>query len=172
MAATDPTARVVVCDAGPLIHLDELGCVDLLDGFQEVLVPAAVRVEVLRHRPLALAVAGVPFVSVSPSTPLPPDLDALARTLPLHLGEREALQIARERHADLLLTDDSGARLAARNLGIPVHGTLAILFRAIRRGRKTGFEVAALLRSLPSVSSLHVKTSLLNEFIQQAENAH
>ena len=29
-------ALEVVCDAGPLIHLDELGCLDLLTDFQTV----------------------------------------------------------------------------------------------------------------------------------------
>ena len=32
------SAVVVVCDAGPLIHLDELGCLNLLADFREVLV--------------------------------------------------------------------------------------------------------------------------------------
>ena len=40
----------VVCDAGPLIHLDELGCLDLLSDFPLVLVPE----EVWRERPVAL----------------------------------------------------------------------------------------------------------------------
>ena len=30
MAKTEGFAKVVVCDAGPLIHLDELDCLDLL----------------------------------------------------------------------------------------------------------------------------------------------
>ena len=34
-------AKVVVCDAGPLIHLDELDCLDLLGDYPEVLVPEA-----------------------------------------------------------------------------------------------------------------------------------
>jgi hypothetical protein len=64
---------IVVCDAGPLIHLDEpengdscsgtrnafryrwirdeLGCLDLLSDFSEVLVPEAVWREVRQHRP-------------------------------------------------------------------------------------------------------------------------
>jgi predicted nucleic acid-binding protein len=46
--------RIVVCDAGPLIHLDELGCFDLLSRFRDVLVPDAVWNEVARHRPSAL----------------------------------------------------------------------------------------------------------------------
>lgn len=32
------TIRVVVADAGPFIHLDELGCLDLLADFKEVLI--------------------------------------------------------------------------------------------------------------------------------------
>jgi len=31
------SAITIVCDAGPAIHLDELGCLDLLKDFQEVL---------------------------------------------------------------------------------------------------------------------------------------
>jgi len=44
----------VVCDAGPVIHLDELGCLDLLNDFQEVLLPNTVWEEIKRHRPSAL----------------------------------------------------------------------------------------------------------------------
>lgn len=35
MARSDIRASVV-CDAGPLIHLDEAGCLDLLADFAEV----------------------------------------------------------------------------------------------------------------------------------------
>lgn len=131
-------------------------------------MPSAVWSEISRHRPSAL-VPGLTFRQISAASVLPPDLDALARALNLHEGEREALCVVREHQAGLLLTDDAAARLAARNLGIPAHGTIGVLFRAIRRGRKTGPEIAALLRSLPAVSSLHVRRSLLAEFIQQAE---
>jgi predicted nucleic acid-binding protein len=161
----------VVCDAGPLIHLDELGHVDLLTEFTEVLVPTAVWGDVMRHRPGALAVKGVPFRQISLALTLSPDVDVLSCALPLQEGEREALQVAREQHADLLLTDDTAARLASRTLGVSVHGTIGILFRAIRRGQMTGPEVATLLRSLPSVSTLHVKRSLLEEFVQRAEQS-
>ena len=30
MGKTDPEPLIVVCDAGPIIHLDELDCLDLL----------------------------------------------------------------------------------------------------------------------------------------------
>jgi hypothetical protein len=43
--------QIVVCDGGPLIHLDELDALDLLDDIPTVLVPDAVWIEVERHRP-------------------------------------------------------------------------------------------------------------------------
>ncbi len=54
MGMTEAARRIVVADAGPLIHLDELNSLDLLD-FSEVLVPDAVWTEVARHHPVALA---------------------------------------------------------------------------------------------------------------------
>ena len=48
---TIETGLHVVCDAGPVIHLDELGCLDLLHDFPHVIVPAAVRGEIVRHTP-------------------------------------------------------------------------------------------------------------------------
>ena len=40
----------VVCDAGPIIHLDELGCLDLLSDFTQVILPDRVRQEIERYR--------------------------------------------------------------------------------------------------------------------------
>jgi len=46
MATTESPALIVVCDAGPLIHLDEIDALDLLADFPRVLVPDAVWREV------------------------------------------------------------------------------------------------------------------------------
>jgi hypothetical protein len=35
----DAQATLVVCDAGPLIHLDELDCLDLLADFSRIVIP-------------------------------------------------------------------------------------------------------------------------------------
>ena len=56
-----PTA---ICDAGPLIHLDEIGCLDLLADFRALLVPEQVRDEVARHRPSALDSRNLDFLCV------------------------------------------------------------------------------------------------------------
>ena len=161
---------LVVCDAGPLIHLDEVGCLDLLADFSEVLVPGAVWVEVLKHRPGALAHAAVTLRRVRPTAPEPPALEALAQVLSLHTGEWEALRVALEHRPGLLLTDDTAARLAAGNLDIVTHGTIGILVRAIRRQQRTQPEILAVLRALPAQSTLHLKRSLLDAVIHEVES--
>ena len=67
MARAEGFAKVVVCDAGPIIHLDELECLDLLGDFPEVIVPEAVWREVLKHRPSALDEKVAVLVRVAPS---------------------------------------------------------------------------------------------------------
>ena len=170
MATTDHPAPLVVCDAGPLIHLDEVGCLDLLADFSEVLAPDAVWVEVQKHRPGALNHTAVTLRRVRPRAPEPPALEALALVLSLHTGQWEALRVALEHRPGLLLTDDTAARLAAGNLGIVTHGTIGILVRAIRRKQRTKSDILAVLRTLPTRSTLHLKRSLLNAVIQEVES--
>ena len=166
----DAVATVVVCDAGPLIHLDQLGCLDLLGDFPRVVVPDAVWKEVAHHRPTALNQGGVPLDRVSPSGAASPELAALHRLLILHAGEAQALQIAQELDAELLLTDDTAARLAAQNLHLAVHGTLGILLRAVRRKQRTREQVLDVLHVLPLRSTLHVKRALLEQIIRQVDS--
>lgn len=168
---TDPGPRLVVCDAGPLIHLDEVGALDLLADFAEVLVPGAVWREVEGHRPGALSHPGVTLRHMTPRMAVSPELEALAQVFSLHTGEWEALRVAMENRPGLLLTDDTAARLAAGNLRIATHGTIGILVRAIRRGQRTKDEVLALLRALPGQSTLHIKRSLLETVIAQVESS-
>jgi predicted nucleic acid-binding protein len=169
MDETDQRPPLIVCDAGPLIHLDELGCLDLLADFPVVLVPTEVWREVQRYRPSALGQSLVSLRQVKPTQPIPPALAAMARLLALHAGEREALRVALEHVPALLLTDDTAARLAARNLSFRAHGTLGILLRAIRRGQRSKEALLEVLSELPQRSSLHLKRSLLDDVIREAE---
>lgn len=168
---SDGVPPVIVCDAGPIIHLDQLACADLLADFPRVVVPEVVWHEVARHRPDALTSEGVPFKRTTPAGDLSHELEALIRLLTLHRGEQQALQVAQAEPGCILLTDDSAARLAAQSLQIPVHGTIGILVRAIRRQQKTRDEVIALLRSLPSVSTLYIRQRFLDEIIREVEHS-
>jgi len=162
------TSPIVIADAGPIIHLDELGCLDLLADFDKVLVPEAVWLEVERHRPLALKAAKDRLVRQPPGQHSA-IVSALTPLYSLHAGEQEALHLCVEFGDCLLLTDDTAARLAAKSLNIPAHGTLGVLIRAIRRQRLTTVEVLALLNAVPKQTTLHVRPALLREVIANVE---
>ncbi len=163
--------QLVICDAGPLIHLDELNCLDLLADFQTLILPDAVRKEVEQHRPEALHHPDLSFQAPNALESIPPNLNATRKVFSLHAGELEGLRIALAHPRSLFLTDDTAARMAAASLQIVVHGTLGILIRAIRRNQRSRIEILKVLEDLPSRSSLHLKRTLLDEVIRQVKDA-
>src|SRR5436309_10173137 len=96
----DAPALLVVCDAGPLIHLDQLDCLDLLADFSRVVVPDVVWREVELHRQAALDQEAIRFERLKPRGGPSPELVSLHRLLALHAGEIQALQLAQELAAD------------------------------------------------------------------------
>ena len=162
----------VICDAGPLIHLDELDCLDLLADFHAVLVPEQVWREVGYHRPDALEHYGIGMQQVPVILSQDASFQALVRALALDLGEQAALSLMALHPDGMLLTDDAAARLAAKGSGYQVHGSIGILLRAIRRQQRTPFEVLSTLRDLPSRSTLHIRPDLLEEIIAQVESGN
>jgi predicted nucleic acid-binding protein len=165
----DAPTLLVVCDAGPLIHLDQLDCLDLLADFSRIVVPDVVWREVEHRRPIALDQKTIRLERIEPQKEASAELSSLHRLLALHAGEVQALQLARELNADLLLTDDTAARLAAKTLHVLAHGTLGVLLRAIRRRQRTPEEILSVWHALPVRSTLHVKRELLDEVIRQVE---
>jgi len=158
---------VVVCDAGPLIHLDELGCLDLLSGFRDVLVPDAVWNEVARHCPSALRRRRIRLHRVTVSDEAGKQLMELAQTFALDAGEVEALRLMASESDAILLTDDAAARLVATKLGHEVHGTIGVVVRALRCAQRTKRQVLNLLRAIPKRSTLFIAESLLATVIAQ-----
>lgn len=159
------SSSVVVCDAGPLIHLDEVGCLDILSDFTRILISEVVWQEVLRHRPAISLPTALPYEHIHSVSSLSERLMALSQLFNLHRGELEALQLCLDVDNRVLLTDDTAARLAARQLGLSAHGTIGMLLRAIRRAQRSREHVLAVLQSLPTHSTLHLKQDLLEEVI-------
>lgn len=124
---------IVVADASPLNYLllvDQISVLPKLYG--NVLLPERVREELLS--------ASAPKV-VREWVAQPPDwIDVLAvdevEGVPSDLddGERHALALAVQSHADLLLVDDWDGRQAAAGLGISTTGTVGVLLAAGRLG--------------------------------------
>ena len=127
----------VVADTSPLIALARIGELDLLRRlYGRVAVPAAVEAELAigSDRPgarmlEAALVAG--WLSVQPVSDRAPGPDL---SLLLGPGEAEAIVLAEERQARLLLIDDARGRRTARRRGIPVAGVAGVLLAAKSRG--------------------------------------
>lgn len=159
----------VVCDAGPLIHLDELGCLDLLADFAQILVPDAVWAEVSQHRPDALQSTDLQVDRVSMPTPQNQGLRVLTQALALDAGETAALALMQVHPTAIFLTDDAAARLAAEQLGLQVHGTVGLVLRAIRRQQRTPQQVVTILSRIPTTSTLHIRSSLLKSITDRVK---
>lgn len=166
MAMTKTT--LVVADAGVLIHLDELGALDVLSDYEAVFVPDAVWTEVLHHHPQALQNKTIELVYV-PSIPYSSKINAISKLFTLHHGECEALSVCLDKEINTLLTDDTAARLAANNLNIKAHGTLGLLIRSVRNGLRSADEILELLAVLPQKTTLHIRLQLLNDVIEKAK---
>jgi predicted nucleic acid-binding protein len=154
-----------------VIHLDELGCLDLLADFRSVFVPEQVWQEVEHHRASPLQQRGVLLQKISVVVSAEASFQALARALALAVGEQAALSLMPHHPQAILLTDDAAARVAAVTLGYKVHGSIGILLRAIRRQQRTHDQVLTILRALPERSTLHIRPSLLQEIIAELERS-
>ena len=148
-----------VSNAGPIIHLSWIGRLDLLAAlFEEVLVPLAVREEVLRAGPHVPGIQAIRDAFASGWLRVQPVRDsaaALRLTAELDRGESEAIVLMRETQAELLLLDERRARARAGREGLRLIGTIGILQQARDRGlvqavtpllgdlRRNGFRVSA-----------------------------
>jgi predicted nucleic acid-binding protein len=169
MAATE---IVAVLDAGPLIHLDELGRLSLLNDFKELLVPQTVLDEALKHRPGLRQAELLNLDIISEPPPLPADLLKLADELALHAGERAALAVLKARGGHFLLSDDAAARTVAQAVGFQTHGTIGLILRSHRRGKITKPEMLQLLRELPTRTTLHLRKDFLDLILATAAAEH
>jgi predicted nucleic acid-binding protein len=125
---------IVVSNTTPINYLVLTGKQDILQLlFGQVIVPEAVMRELqaaaappqvglwLRNRPDWIETRQV-------ATPSDTSLSNLDE------GEREAIQLAEELKADLLMIDERAGRDEALKRGLPVIGTLAVLESAAERG--------------------------------------
>jgi predicted nucleic acid-binding protein len=126
-----------VSNTSPLLNLAIIGRLELIRvQFEGVLVPPAVvkefRLEEDRPGSSALRRAvEEEWIAVEE-----PSDDPLVRTLrqDLDLGESEAIALAVEKKAGLVLLDEREGRRRARAVGLEVTGALGILAQADRRG--------------------------------------
>lgn len=145
-----------VADAGPLIHLSEVGGVDLFAQFEPLYIPDIVWAEARRHAREGIASLEGHFI-LQPVGREAEDSFTRSHSLGgLQRGERAAFYLCSSLKIGIVLTDDLAARQAAERLGIRPVGSLGIVARGFRLGMVTIEQAEALLWGLYRVSSLFV----------------
>jgi len=142
----------VVCNSSPLIHLAKVGKLELLkDYFTEISIPEAVYRECVidgKDREDAKRIESAAWIRVVDIKNI--DLKKAFNTV-LDEGESEAIVLALQESADLILLDDYEARELARTYGLKITGTIGLLIKAkyegdissigemLKKLRRTGF---------------------------------
>jgi predicted nucleic acid-binding protein len=121
---------IVVADTSPINYLILIKEIDILPKmYGSVVVPQTVREELVRASAPQLVRSWVDHLPIwlEVRSPVAVPDSSLAR---LDAGERDAITLAIELHADQLIVDDREGRREAERRGIPVIGTLGVLREA------------------------------------------
>jgi predicted nucleic acid-binding protein len=156
----------VVSNAGPLIALGKLGQLGLLlKLYNEILIPSAVYEEVvingLRLGAFEAQVVDrlvrqgyIQVVNVT----LPVALPTWAESI--DIGEIQVILLAQQQSADWALIDNAHARRAARQVGVPLKGTIGLLLESYRRGYLTLKEFELLIQEIQARPELWISERL------------
>jgi len=152
---------VVVADTSPINYLVLIAQIELLTQlYNRILIPPAVLAE-LKHplapKPVREWASDAPgwLEVLSPKSSL-----ILAQ---LDQGESEAIALATEVHAEVLLIDEQAGRQEAIRRGLKVAGTLSVLDEADQAGLCVFYDAVAQLRQ----TSFRVSPAVLLEIRQK-----
>ncbi|MBM4054368.1 MAG: hypothetical protein FJ264_06815 [Planctomycetes bacterium] len=161
----DEEIMAVVSDAGPLIHLSEIGGIALLQLFGIIHVPHTVLFEISKHRKniskeITIADHNLPELQIIEFT-------RKAGLEKLHSGERECLYLCRQINQSILLTDDLAVRAVAKSLQITPVGSLGIVIKVYKDSRISLAEAEQYKSDLCDISSLFVTRTIVELVIEQ-----
>ena len=152
---------VVVADTSPINYLVLIGQIDLLARlYTRILIPPAVLAE-LKH-PLAPQ----PVRNWADNAPLWLEVLSPRSSLilpKLDLGETEAIALATEVNAEVVLIDEQARRQEALRRGLKVAGTLSVLDEAGEAGLVIFDDAVAELRK----TSFRVSQAVLSEIARK-----
>ena len=153
---------IVVADTTPIITLMKLQRLDLLEKlFGTVSVPNAVFEELVsnpKYLTEAQIVIECPFLKrleVSDRQ----SIKILREVVGLDAGESEAIALAEENHADLLIIDESKGRRVAKKMELKIIGTIGILLQAFDCEILSKTEILSYAEKLKS-SSIRISDTL------------
>jgi predicted nucleic acid-binding protein len=156
---------IIISDTSPITSLAAIGQLDLLQQlYSTILIPQAVYEELTGAGisvPGSLEVQTLNWLEVHQITNL-----ALVTTLlnkQLDRGECEAITLAIELSADLLLIDERRGRTEANRLGLRITGLLGVLVEAKQKGLILA--VKPLIDNLISIAQFRVADELYHKIL-------
>ncbi len=155
---------IVVSNTSPIINLAQIGRLDILEGlFTHIIIPSKVFEEITvqgMDMPGADEVRAATWIQVAKPT----DTN-FVKTLQLQIdgGESEAIVLALELKAGLLVIDERLGRAVAKEFQVPIIGLLGVLKIAKAKGIITA--VKPLIDQLIHVAGFRVAKDLYDEIM-------
>jgi hypothetical protein len=129
---------IVVSDTSPITNLAAINQLDLLHQLYGcIIIPKAVYNEMAgvgKPVPGAIEVQTLPWIQTQEVADSNQVTEIQANQENIDLGEAEAIILALELKADLLLMDERRGRAVATSYGLNVAGLLGVLLQAKRKG--------------------------------------
>lgn len=150
---------IVVSDTSAVTALLQIGRGELLEElYQEVLIPGAVRLELIQTHPVL-----PPFLHCAQVLNL---AEVQRLCMELDSGEAEAIVLAKERRADVLLMDEIEGRRVALRESVPFIGLLGVLVQAKQMGHVSS--VRQVISELEAVAGFHLSSEIKAIAFQKA----
>lgn len=142
---------IIISDTTPIISLIKAGHLELLYHlFAEVMIPEAVYRELTANETFeteAEIVKNCSFIKVEKVTEVK-SVNILRKVTGLDAGESEAIILAEETNAELLLMDEHKGRRVAKQMGITITGTIGILLQSHDEGLLSGNDIETCLSKM------------------------
>lgn len=158
---------IVVSNTSPIINLAAIGQLELLQKlYGKLIIPEAVFHEISAIDPDQLRTTKIQSLSWIKTQSVTNQALVASLLLELDRGEAEAIILAVEKKADLLLLDERRGRTVAYQLGIKFIGLLGILIEA--KHQQIISAVKPLLDELIAKAGFWVSTHLYNCVLKAA----
>jgi len=155
----------VVLDAGPIIHLNQIEKLEILEIIDNRYTTKEVAEEVNKE---IIEDSGTEIKNLSGEAK--DKAKYLSNKYNLELGESTALALCEQENTQLFLTDDLEARSTAKKLEIEPHGTVGIVVKSYSIGKITQKEAVKIIEDLNKKSSLFITSDLVKWAKKQIRN--
>lgn len=161
---------IIVSDTSPITNLAAIGHLDLLQKlYTEIIIPIAVyneMVKVDKIVPGAVEIQTLPWIQKQAVIDSQRVIWIQETQESIDLGEAEAIVLALELKADLLLMDERRGRIVATSYGLQITGLLGVLLQAKRKMLIPSVKV--LMDQLMDQANFRVSSKLYTTIIQSA----